>query len=73
VSKLQKFLEALAAAGFYGKVTLTFREGKVHGAINVQQDFIEETLPETMPKHGDPARPAIVAQPAKDAARGWMR
>ena len=72
MSKLQKFLEALAAAGFYGKVTVSFREGKVHGAINVQQDYIEDTLPDTVAPHGKPPQPVVVTRPSKEST-GWMR
>lgn len=47
--RLLKFFDALAAGEFYGQVVVRFRKGQIAGSIKVEQEFLEETLPEQLP------------------------
>ena len=48
--RLFQFVLSLVASEFWGQVTVRFKQGKTVGII-VQQEYVEETLPELAPEH----------------------
>ena len=64
MARLIRFLIGLAARRFYGEIRVRFKNGDVHGQIEVHEGYLEGTLPQ--PDQSDPMYQRVVADVAKE-------